>query len=222
MRWRTWVFDCDGVLLDSNRLKSEAFHAAALPYGETAARALESYNRTHGGITRQAKFRHLFAGILERRDFEPELEAALARFAEIVARALRSCPEASGLRELLARIAAAGGRCLVVSGGAQDEVRDALEARGLARFFAGIYGNPDTKDAILARESAAGVLVAPAVFVGDSRYDHEAASRAGLDFLFAAYWSEFADWRRYCADNGLTAISRLSDLDRFFSARTDR
>lgn len=218
LRWRTWVFDCDGVLLDSNQMKSEAFRAAALPYGEAAARAFESYNRAHGGVTRQAKFRHLFTEILKRRNFEPEMEVALAHFAQIVARSLRVCPEAPDLRELLARIDADGGRCLVVSGGAQNEVRDALKARDLARFFTGIYGNPDTKDAILARESAAGTIVAPAVFIGDSRYDHEAARRAGLDFIFASYWTEFADWRRYCTDNGLMAVSRLSDINHFLSA----
>lgn len=222
MRWRTWIFDCDGVLLDSNRLKSEAFYTAAKPYGEAAARALEAYNKTHGGITRQAKFRHLFESILGQRDCETEIRKALDRFADIVARSLAACPEAPGLRDLLARIAAEGGRCLVVSGGAENEVRAALRARGLAEFFVGIYGNPDDKDAILARESAAGSVRAPAVFIGDSAYDHAAARRAGLDFIFASYWTEFADWRRYCADNNLITASSLSDIERFLSTRAGR
>ncbi|NLC22432.1 MAG: HAD family hydrolase, partial [Halomonadaceae bacterium] len=28
----TLVFDCDGVVLDSNRVKTEAFYQATLPY----------------------------------------------------------------------------------------------------------------------------------------------------------------------------------------------
>ena len=32
------VFDCDGVVLNSNKVKTEAFYQAVLPYGEAAAR----------------------------------------------------------------------------------------------------------------------------------------------------------------------------------------
>jgi len=213
LRWRTWVFDCDGVLLNSNAIKSEAFYAAALPYGEPAARALMAHNKAHGGVTRQAKFRHFFTDILKRTDFEPDLERAMARFAEHVTQALRDCAEAPGLRDLLSRIKTSGGSSIVVSGGAQSEVRGALEARGLARYFDGIYGNPDDKDTIFVREIAAGRLVTPAVYIGDSSYDHAAAIRAGLDFVFASYWTDFADWRRYCAEHALTTVSQLSQLE---------
>ena len=31
--YKALVFDCDGVVLDSNRIKTEAFRIAALPWG---------------------------------------------------------------------------------------------------------------------------------------------------------------------------------------------
>ena len=37
---RTWFFDCDGVILDSNAAKTEAFRMVATPYGGEAAEAL--------------------------------------------------------------------------------------------------------------------------------------------------------------------------------------
>lgn len=39
-RYRTLVFDCDGVLLNSNMVKTQAFYSTALPYGEKAAKEL--------------------------------------------------------------------------------------------------------------------------------------------------------------------------------------
>ena len=39
-QYRTWIFDCDGVLLDSNRVKTQAMFEAAKPHGEDAAMKL--------------------------------------------------------------------------------------------------------------------------------------------------------------------------------------
>ena len=47
----TLVFDCDGVLLDSNKVKTDAFYKSALPYGENAANELVSYHKENGGIS---------------------------------------------------------------------------------------------------------------------------------------------------------------------------
>lgn len=48
----TLVFDCDGVVLNSNRIKTEAFRVVAAPYGDAAAGALVQYHLAHGGISR--------------------------------------------------------------------------------------------------------------------------------------------------------------------------
>jgi phosphoglycolate phosphatase-like HAD superfamily hydrolase len=95
----------------------------------------------------------------------------------------------------------------------QEEIRDVFEARGLAPMFAGIFGSPDTKDQILSRElSDNGGMKLPGVYVGDSRYDHEAASRQGLDFIFASGWTEFSDWPEYFADSDVTIINSVQDI----------
>lgn len=41
-KYETLVFDCDGVLLDSNRVKTEAFWTVASQFGQAAADALYS------------------------------------------------------------------------------------------------------------------------------------------------------------------------------------
>ena len=55
-------------------------------------------------------------------------------------------------------------------------------------------------------------LELPALFVGDSRYDHEAAQRAGLQFVFVHGWSEFQGWQAYCATHQIRIIEKLADL----------
>lgn len=216
--WRTLVFDCDGVVLDSNRVKTEAFRTAALPWGAAAAAALVAHHVANGGISRYAKFAHFLDSILPDhvpgavpgRD-GPDLAALLAAYAGAVREGLMACAAAEGLDAL--RRATPDARWLIVSGGDQAELRAVFAARGLDGLFdGGIFGSPDTKDAILARELARGTIIRPALFLGDSRYDHEAATAAGLDFCFVSGWSEFAGWRDYCRDRGLRQVARLADL----------
>ena len=58
------VFDCDGVLLNSNKIKTQAFYKCALPYGEKYATMLADYHIENGGISRNYKFKYLTIFIL--------------------------------------------------------------------------------------------------------------------------------------------------------------
>ena len=209
--YRSWVFDCDGVLLDSNGVKTEAFRRVGQRFGAGAAGRLVAHHHALGGVSRYVKLEHLFSTILGRVEYRDDLERALDEFHERVVDGLRGCPEMPGLRELLDGLGE-GTRRIVVSGGDQDEVRHALEARGLASCFDVVFGSPRDKDEILADEIAAGRLPGPALMVGDSRYDHEVACRHGLDFVFVHAFTEFEGWREYFATRPARVVRTLAEL----------
>ena len=182
-KYTTLVFDCDGVVLDSNQIKTEAFRTAAQPFGEAAAEALVAHHVANGGISRYAKFAHFIDYILPRHapgQPEPETEQMLATFAAEVRAGMERC---------------------------------SVEQRRLARLFdGGIFGSPDTKAKILEREIHQGNVRFPALFLGDSRHDHEAALGSGLDFVFVHRWTEFQGWKAYCRAHSVNVIRQLGDL----------
>lgn len=209
--YRTWLFDCDGVLLDSNRIKTQAFAEISRPYGEAAQSALVEYHVQNGGISRFAKLQYLFDQILKRPPEQGELEACLDGFADYSRRNMLSCPEAPRLRCLLAA-AADTAACFVVSGGLQDELREVLRARGLAAPFRDILGSPASKHEILHKLKQSGQLATPAVFIGDSRYDYRVASDFSLDFVFVADWSEWSAVDEELPPQAATRIANLAEL----------
>ena len=71
----------------------------------------------------------------------------------------------------------------------------ALSARGVARLFDGIYGNPATKHEIVERLVASSSLTPPALVVGDGSLDARLAVDFGMAFCFVAHWSEWPDAR---------------------------
>lgn len=206
-KYKSIIFDCDGVVLNSNRVKTNAFYIAALPYGQESAQSLVDYHVKNGGISRYKKF-DLF---LERMVDQPLPDLGLAELLQTYATEVRSgllmCELASGLAELRTR--SAGANWMIVSGGDQNELRDIFDSRQIAALFeSGIFGSPDTKDEILEREISSGRIQFPALFLGDSQYDFEAASRKEIDFVFVSAWSESA----YSFEGAIARINTLSDL----------
>lgn len=212
--YTTLVFDCDGVLLDSNRVKTEAFHQAALPYGEAAANALVAYHVTNGGISRYTKFAYFLDYIVPNLAPDaagPDLQSLLKNYAVAARSGLMKCAVAERLDEL--RQATSEQNWLIVSGGDQTELREVFSARGLDSLFdGGIFGSPDSKDAILARELANGTIDKKALFLGDSAYDYRAANKAGLDFVFISQWSEVQNWESFVQKHNLNTFSTLGQL----------
>lgn len=205
------VFDCDGVILDSNIIKTNAFYQSAKVYGDAPAQALVDYHVQNGGISRYAKFEYLMTDILGRGVDQKELGALLDIFSYEVQQGLLTCAVAEGLDEL--RDKTINANWFIVSGGDQLELRGVFAARGLDQLFdGGIFGSPETKDSILAREINSLTINRPALFLGDSKYDYLAAVKARLDFIFLSDWSEFSDYQEYCLQKNIRIIPKLRDL----------
>lgn len=217
--YATLIFDCDGVVLDSNKVKTEAFYQATLPYGKAAAQAMVDYHVANGGVSRYKKFAYFLEKIApihaEHQD-SPDLDALLQAYAGYVRDGLLSCDIAPGLEVL--RQNTLNASWLIVSGGDQVELRDVFVQRGLAAWFdGGIFGSPDTKEEILNREIVSGLIQKPALFLGDSKYDFKAASAMGLDFLFLNGWSEVSDWLAWVASDRITTCQNIKCLLNLYS-----
>ncbi|WP_252107376.1 MULTISPECIES: HAD family hydrolase [unclassified Halomonas] len=209
--YETLVFDCDGVVLNSNQVKSQAFYQAALPYGNAAAQALVDYHIQNGGISRYKKFAYFLENLVPGQK-GPALDELLDRYAAEVYEGLMGCDIAERLQTL--RAITANARWLIVSGGDQAELRKVFAARGLAELFdGGIFGSPDTKDEILTRELKKGNIQQPALFLGDSKYDWQAASAAKLDFVFLYNWSEVTDWENWTKQNKIKYALSLAHIN---------
>ncbi len=211
--YRTIIFDCDGVVLNSNRIKTDAFHRVASRFGKVHADNLVEYHTKNGGVSRYLKFEWFLTDQLQLdpQNQEVLLNELVGQYAEQVRAALVNAEAADKLKEL--RDATSGSGWMIVSGGDQAELRDVFTARGeICLFDKGIFGSPDNKVDIFQREMSRGGILEPAIFIGDSRYDHVAAKEAGLDFIFVKEWSEFKDINEYAEINDVETLMRLSDL----------
>ena len=211
-KYKSLVFDCDGVVLDSNIVKTEAYFRTAKNLGATdvQAQALVDYHVKLGGISRYHKFDWYLREVLHNPVTEAAIQALLDGFSKELQVGLMQCDLAKGLFALREKT---DSNWMILSGGDQQEIRDLFAKRKIEHMFnGGLFGSPDNKDVVLAREKANGNLQYPALFLGDSKYDFEAATRAGLDFIFISDWTEVPNWQTYCAENNIVAVPNISQL----------
>jgi phosphoglycolate phosphatase-like HAD superfamily hydrolase len=209
--YKSLVFDCDGVVLDSNNVRVQAFYNCALPYGVEYAEALAAYHIMHGGVSRYVKFEVFLRDMLGLPVTQEAMDALLVQFTTEAIQGLLKCAIAPGLQEL--REATQQANWIMVSGADERELRDVFARRGIADWFdGGIFGSPLNKDQILERELASGNCKRPSVFFGDSRYDVEASTRAGLDSVFLSQWTDMKDWENYCIKHSILVFDGFEGL----------
>ena len=83
-KYKTIVFDCDGVVLDSNIVKTEAYFRTAKNLGatDTQAQALVDYHVKLGGISRYHKFDWYLREVLQ----QPVTEVAVQKLLDNLAK----------------------------------------------------------------------------------------------------------------------------------------
>jgi phosphoglycolate phosphatase-like HAD superfamily hydrolase len=211
-KYKTIVFDCDGVVLDSNVVKTEAYFRSAKNLGATdvQAEALVDYHVKLGGISRYHKFDWYLREVLHKPATEAAVQVLLDEFSKELVDGLMQCDLAKGLFTLREKT---DSNWLILSGGDQQEIRELFAKRKIAHMFnGGLFGSPDNKDTVLAREIANGNIQFPALFIGDAKYDFEAASLAGLDFVFLSDWTEVPNWQAYCAEHNIKALPNVASF----------
>ncbi len=186
----TLVLDCDGVILESMDIKTQAMYEIALPYGKEAADRLKLYHILHGGINRTVKFSWFFEEILGKSITEAEMQDWCSRFEKLTLDLVKTCPLVPGIEEVL-QTWAGKMPIYVCSGAPQAELDYILPLRGLDKYFTEICGAPPSKTPLLAeiiRKAKADP--AEVLMVGDAGTDMVAAE--ACDTLFYGRGKAFA------------------------------
>ena len=212
-RYNTIIFDCDGVILNSNFKKSEAYRYAAIDFGATKEQAekLVQYHVENTGISRYVKFEYFLTNILQQSFNEEDFSFLIKSLNHHVLKILNDCEVANGLDKL--REVTKNQHWMVMSGGDQEEVRTILASKHLDHLFDyGIYGSPDSKHDIVKHHLENKLDFMPAIFFGDAEYDIKTAKHFNLDFIFISGWSDFSDWEETVKKEKIKSVKHLKDL----------
>jgi beta-phosphoglucomutase-like phosphatase (HAD superfamily) len=138
-RYDHLVFDCDGVLFDSNRLKESNIRRAALDVvgDEDEVERFVAFFIGNNGVPREAKIRAHFGAT-------PNAEAILQRYNNLNEASVTTLQLLPDAERILRAFGMLDVRLHVLSGGDEDEVRRLLAFNGVLDLFENVCGGPVT------------------------------------------------------------------------------
>ena len=174
----TAILDMDGVILKTNRTKHRAMLALFSSFPQYRER-ISQYILDRNGVRRDLKILGIHSEILLSPLTEGDLKRYLERYATALEEELGRAPLVDGVDRF---VEGHTGSLFVNSSAPREEVERQLGARGLMRYFDGVFaGEADKQHALdRIRSLAKGQEV---VFFGDSVGDWDSARSAGVSFV---------------------------------------
>lgn len=184
------IFDCDGVILDSNNMKIAAMRAALkvseFP-GELIETAVNAF-MTNFGKSRNYHIQYFVETLLglEGEKSTDLQKTILQHYSYAVENEYLQVPMTDASLALLESIK--NKNLYIASGSEQEQLIRIFKKRGLSHYFKAIVGSPQTKSANVKNI----IKQHPddkALFIGDAVADYNAAVDNHVDFIFYSPYS---------------------------------
>ena len=200
-------FDCDGVILNSNQIKTDAFYKLAFNFGELQAQKLVNYHIENGGISRYEKIKFFQKNILKNKNIKLYQEL-VDNYGKILKEKLIKAEISKGVFKIKKFFP--NSKITVVSGSDQNELRWLFKEKRIDHLFNNvIFGSPKNKIEILEEIFSGFKGEEKSIFLGDSKYDFEVSKFFKIDFAFISEWSDLSDWTKFARINKIKTFKDI-------------
>lgn len=179
-----FIFDFDGVIVDSINIKGNVFAKLYENYGENVVNKVRHYHLLNPGVSRFEKFAYFHKYFLNKELDQKELNLISDQFSSLVMEKVINSKEIRGAKRFLQNSFHKGKLCFINSATPSNELKIILKSRGLDKFFSDYYGSPSTKEDNLKKIlNTRSIDLECCIFFGDALADYNAAKALSMDFI---------------------------------------
>lgn len=180
---KTIIFDFDGVIADSNHIKTDAFVKLFEDYPQHIRELIRKFHLQNGGMSRFDKFRYIYANFLKEELSEEKFNKLCDDFNKLVINGVINTPLLDGVEDFLKRNKVIYDM-YIVSGTPHDEIKEIVKKRKLDKYFLKVLGSPRAKKELIEEVlRSKNYQREEVIFIGDSINDYEGAMAAGVEFV---------------------------------------
>lgn len=146
---KTILWDFDGVILDSMKIKGDGFVELFAGYDSAKLSLLEEYHYAHGGVSRFEKIRYFYIHILGEAVSEDTINQLADKFAVLIEKNLYNKNNLISDSVNYIKTNYQKYNFHIVSGAEHNELNDLCEKFDLKQYFLTINGSPTKKDILI-------------------------------------------------------------------------
>lgn len=185
-KYRIFIFDCDGVILDSNYFKIDAMRNALIRNNFTniEVNASINYFKNNFGNSREHHVNE-FLKNHKKNDIESSnlAKKIIHDYSHQVKEMYMDCDLTDGFDFIFQNFGSF--KKYIASGSNEQELKLVFQRRKLDKYFVGIYGSPQTKTNNIRNiiHQNQDVSKDEIVMIGDSVSDYQSARKENIGFL---------------------------------------
>ena len=179
---KTIIFDFDGVIIESVKVKGEAFQDIFHNINPTLKKKIYNHHIQNGGMTRTEKIKIYLEWVTGKEPNTKILKKFVENFGNLVLEKILNVPDVIGCIQFLKKYKSII-NFHIVSATPEKELKFILKNRGLNNFFDLTYGSPNTKitniKMIMEKKK---LNIKECLMIGDSINDFKAATACNIKF----------------------------------------
>lgn len=176
------IYDFDGVICDSVKIKTEAFVKMYSNYSLDIQNSVREFHLANGGVSRFEKFKYYESNLLGKKVDQKQILDLATTFSLLVKGKVEESPFINGVIPFIK--SKKNQKQFICTGTPELEIKDIIFKKGISHLFNGIFGSPDNKVKIIERIiNQTGVKSNNILFFGDTLTDYQAAKEFDIQFV---------------------------------------
>tara|TARA_Y100001970_G_scaffold15871_1_gene17877 strand:+ start:63019 stop:63648 length:630 start_codon:yes stop_codon:yes gene_type:complete len=177
------IFDFDGVIAESIKLKSDAFGELYKAFGENIVRKVIEHHEANGGMPRFEKIKYYHKSFLKKNLSHKEIHQIANKFSDLVIDKIVASAYVPGVVDYIKK-SKKKYKLFISTGTPTGEIKTILNGKKISHYFDEVFGSPEKKkkhiEKIIYKFN---IKPRDLIFYGDSNEDLNAAEKTKVPFV---------------------------------------
>lgn len=173
------IFDFDGVIINSHKIKTLAFFNIFKVYGKNIGLKAKKYHLDNIGKSRYLKFKFIIKNIQRSKITKTKLLLLDKKFDNFLEKKIKKMTPSKNLI-LFLKNKKNRRKMFISTGTPKDKIIKILKEKKLIKYFNKVYGSPKSKKSHIKEIKKNGKRT---LFIGDSSEDFQAAKYSKVEFI---------------------------------------
>ena len=183
MKFNNLIFDFDGVIIDSNLIRANAYRYIFSDFDDSVVNKIVEFHQLYTGLSRYEKIKYFYDEILFQEVSSEKIFELAQKYSDFCLRKLNKSLLIKSVVDFINNYSKEV-NLHIASGSDDTELKLLLKKFKLLRFFKSVHGSPETKEVLIKNiVKNNNYRLSKTAMIGDSSIDYHASMKNDITFF---------------------------------------